>query len=198
MYSLNLYKAAVYGSGIGVLFLGAFGMLWSFTGIMGLQGWGGVYAYAIMAPGLALIIGGISLLSASRKMGTFGEQDEEALAKEGKRLGFWANLIFLIQGVSIGLTIYILNQVGHTEWIPVVIAVIVGLHFYPLAVVFKIAKYHLTGTLFLLLGLISWLLDSPSLSLIGFGSAFILYITGTWIWLGGRKYYVSANAENVT
>lgn len=187
IHSSSISKAAVHGPAIGTLFMAFFGLLWSLTGVAGLQGWGGLYVLSIFVPGIALVFGGISLLRTSRKIETSLGPDQEALSKEEKRLGFWFNLIFIVQGLAIGITIFVCNMMNQTDLIPIVITMIVGIHFYPLAILFKIRKYHITGSLLILLALIALLAIPASLSIVGLGSALILYITGLLIWLDGRK-----------
>ncbi|MED4462036.1 hypothetical protein [Metabacillus fastidiosus] len=67
--SKTIPGAAVRGTASGVFFMAFFGTLWAYTGIMGLQGSGVplllVMAFAI---GIALFIGGDSLIRASREL----------------------------------------------------------------------------------------------------------------------------------
>src|SRR5699024_8748076 len=156
------------------------------TGVIGLQGWGGLYALSIFVPGIALVFCGISLLRASRKIETSLGADELAAPKERKRLGFWFNLIDIVQGLAIGIAIFVCISLNQPDLIPIVIAMIVGIHFYPLAILFKIRKYCMTGSFLILLALITLLVVPVSLSIIGLGSALILYTTVFLILLDGR------------
>ena len=61
----------------------------------------------------------------------------------GKLLG----IIFAAESGLIWLCATLLAHLGLSLWIPIAIAVIVGLHFIPLARVFEVPVYRLTGVL---------------------------------------------------
>ncbi|WP_340371967.1 hypothetical protein [Peribacillus sp. FSL E2-0218] len=181
-------KEAYRGTGIGVIFMAFFGTLWAGIGVMGLQEWGFPYVeLAAILVGFLLLIGGISLLHAAQEM-------PHQITGKLKRIRFWFNIVFIAEGLLIGAAIAICNATHQTDLIPGVIAIIVGLHFLPLASLFQIKLYYLTGTLLCSLALIT-LLAAPSafmlggheitakLSLLGFGCALILWSTGLTLML---------------
>ncbi|MEY8191770.1 hypothetical protein AB4X15_19195 [Peribacillus simplex] len=185
-------KEAFRGSGIGVIFMAFFGTLWAGTGVMGLQGWGFPYMeLAAIFVGIIMVIGGISLIHASQKMSNQVSGDG---ARRLKRIGFLFNMVFIAEGLLIGIAIVICNLINQTDLIPGVIAIIVGIHFLPLASLFQIKVYYATGVLLCLLALITLLIVPDTvmfgehqilapLSLLGFGCALILWITGLTLWL---------------
>lgn len=188
--------AAVRGTASGVFFMAFFGTLWAYTGIMGLQGWG-VRLLLVVAVtiGIVLFIGGVSLMRASREL---TNQVPKADLRRGKRTRFWFNIIFAAEGLAIAITIAVSNATNHSELIPVVIAIIVGAHFLPLASLFQVRLYYFTGTLLCLLAIITLLFVPEKvtlgehqinafMSVVGFGSALILWGTGVAIWLIGRR-----------
>ncbi|MFJ7306332.1 DUF7010 family protein [Peribacillus frigoritolerans] len=188
-----MMKEAFRGSGIGVIFMAVFGTLWAGTGVMGLQGWGFPFVeLAAIFVGIIMVIVGISLIHASQKM---SNQVSEDGARRLKRIGFLFNMVFIAEGLLIGIAIAICNLINQTDLIPGVIAIIVGIHFLPLASLFQIRVYYATGVLLCLLALITWL-NVPDtvmvgehqilapLSLLGFGCALILWATGLRLWLG--------------
>jgi len=194
--SKTIPGAAVRGTASGVFFMAFFGTLWAYTGIMGLQGWGvPLLLVTAVAIGIALFIGGISLIRASREL---TNQVSKTDLRRGKRTRFWFNIIFAAEGLAIAITIAVSNATGHSELIPVVIAIIVGVHFLPLALLFQVRLYYFTGALLCLLAIIT-LLFVPAkvtlgehqinafMSVVGFGSALILWGTGLAIWLMGRR-----------
>ncbi|WP_185147817.1 DUF7010 family protein [Peribacillus simplex] len=188
----QISKEAFRGSGIGVIFMAFFGTLWAGIGVMGLQGWGFPYVeLAAIITGIIMVIGGISLIQASQKM---PNQVSEKGARHLKRIGFWFNMVFIAEGVLIGAAIAICNAINQTDLIPGVIAIIVGIHFLPLASLFQIKLYYVTGSLLCLLALITLLVIPRTvmfgeqhiiaqLSLLGFGCALILWTTGIMLWL---------------
>ncbi|MGG0788841.1 hypothetical protein ABE132_08880 [Peribacillus simplex] len=189
-------KEAYRGSGIGIIFMAVFGTLWAGTGIMGLQGWGFPYVeLAAIFVGIIMVIEGISLIHASQKM---SNQVSENGARRLKRIGFLFNMVFIAEAVLIGIAIAVCNLINQTDLIPGVIAIIVGIHFLPLASLFQIKVYYATGVLLCLLALITLLIVPDTvmfgehqilapLSLLGFGCALILWSTGLTLWLRLKK-----------
>ncbi|WP_336637815.1 DUF7010 family protein [Lysinibacillus fusiformis] len=189
-------SAAVRGTASGVFFMAFFGTLWAYTGIMGLHGWGvPLLLVTAVAIGIALFIGGFSLIRASREL---TNQVSKTDLRQGKRTSFWFNIIFAAEGLAIAITIAVCNATRHPELIPVVIALIVGVHFFPLAPLFQVRLYYFTGTLLCLLAIMTWLCVPTKvtlgehqintfMSVVGFGSALILWGTGLAIWLLGRR-----------
>ena len=199
--SSTIPGAAVRGTASGVFFMAFFGTLWAYTGIMGLQGWGApLLLVTAVAIGIVLFIGGVSLIRAS---GELANQVSKTALRHGKRTRFWFNIIFAAEGLAIAITIAISNATHHPELIPVIIAIIVGVHFLPLARLFQVRLYYFTGTLLCLLAIITWLFVPAKvtlgehqinafMSVVGFGSALILWGTGLAIWLMGRRLLVSS------
>lgn len=90
-------------------------------------------------------------------------QVSEDGARRLKRIGFLFNMVFIAEGLLIGISIAICNLINQTDLIPGVIAIIVGIHFLPLAALFQIKVYYATGVLFCLLAFITWLVcQTPS------------------------------------
>ena len=68
-------------------------------------------------------------------------------AAKGKRIGMHFGIIFGIESGLIFFCATLLARLGLSIWIPIAIAVIVGLHFIPLARVFEAPPYYWTGVL---------------------------------------------------
>lgn len=73
--------------------------------------------------------------------------DDPVAAAKGKRAGMLFGIIFGAEGALIALCSTQLARFGQSIWIPVVAAIIVGLHFIPLARVFEVPLYYWTGAL---------------------------------------------------
>ncbi|MGG3928042.1 hypothetical protein ABET51_18935 [Metabacillus fastidiosus] len=111
--SRTIPSAAVRGTASGVFFMAFFGTLWAYTGIMGLQGWGVPLLLVIaVAIGIALFIGGVSLIRASREL---TNQVSKTDLRRGKRTRFWFNIIFAAEGLAIAITIIVSNATRHSE-----------------------------------------------------------------------------------
>ncbi|MBN8191773.1 hypothetical protein JI667_06365 [Bacillus sp. NTK074B] len=189
-------KGDLRGTASGVLFMAFFGTLWAYTGIMGLQGWGSPWLFpAALAVGLALVISGFSLVSASKG---FPKGTSSHSGIDGRKMRMWFNIIFAGEGIAIGIAIAVCNAVGRTEMIPIVIAIIVGLHFLPLARLFRVRIYYYTGNLLCVVPVITWLFIPETMTfgghemnaymaVVGLGSALILWVTSLMIWITGRR-----------
>lgn len=194
--SKTITASALRGMASGVIFMAVFGTLWAYTEIMGLEGFGGpLLLLTAVTIGIARISSGVSLIRATREL--TNQVSKEDL-RRGKRRRVWINVIFAAEGLAIAITIAVSNVTRHTELIPVIIAIIVGVHFLPLASLFHVKLYYVTGALLCLLA-ISILLFLPAkislgehqvntfMSVVGFGSALILWGTSLAIWLMGRS-----------
>ena len=73
--------------------------------------------------------------------------DDPAAAAKGKRAGMLFGIIFGLEGGLIALCSTLLARYGLGIWIPIAAAVIVGVHFIPLAFVFEVPLYYWTGVL---------------------------------------------------
>lgn len=194
--SSTIPGAAVRGTASGVFFMAFFGTLWAYTGVMGLQGRGVTLVLVVaVIIDIALFIGGVSLIRASREL---TNQVSKAQLRRWTSTRFWFNIIFATEGLVIVITIAVCNATRHPELIPLIIAIIVGVHFLPLAHLFQVKLYYFTGTLLCLLAIITWLFLPEKLTLgeyqinafmsvVGFGSALILWGTGLAIWLLGKR-----------
>ncbi|HEY1485550.1 MAG TPA: hypothetical protein VGF84_05570 [Micromonosporaceae bacterium] len=97
----------------------------------------------------------------------------------GRRFG----LIVAIEWIGLGVVAGLLGATGHAVAIPAVICFGVGLHFFPLARLFHVRIYVLTGILLCLIA-VATLILAPLTSagalwtaLPGFGAAVVLYAT---------------------
>jgi hypothetical protein len=136
--------AHVRGTLAGAAILTLFGTFWW---IVGLALWPPHPGWSIPAGCLAaigLLAGCIVRLFNLRHVQSI---DDPVAAAKGKRAGMLFGIIFGIEGVSIWLCAMLLGHLGLGTWIPIAIAMIVGLHFIPLARVFEVPLYYWTGAL---------------------------------------------------
>ena len=99
---------------------------------------------AAIATTIALLAASVSRISATRGMKSLDDPVAEA---RGKRAGMWFGIIFGLEGGLIFLCSLLLAHEGLDVWIPIAIALIVGVHFIPLARVFEVPLYYGTGAL---------------------------------------------------
>lgn len=180
----------------GVLFMACFGTLWASIGAAGLQGWGSPWFLLLsLLVGIGLLIGGIRLFIASRRLPNYVSKDD---ARQGKRTGVGFGIIFATEIVFIFVASVICNALHRFDLFYPIMALIVGLHFFPLAYLFQAKFYFLVGALLCLLAIISLLAVPESDTfgsqlimlrwvVLGFSAALILWAVGVWLWLRNRR-----------
>jgi len=136
--------AHVRGSVAGAAILTLFGSAWC---ILALALWPTHPVWSIPAGSVATIVLlalCVMRLTALRNVPSI--HDPVAAAK-GKRAGMRFGIIFGTESGLIWLCATLLARFGLSIWIPIAVAVIVGLHFIPLARVFEVPLYYWTGVL---------------------------------------------------
>ncbi|OIK10777.1 hypothetical protein BIV60_20105 [Bacillus sp. MUM 116] len=189
-------RAAVLGIASGVIFMAFFGTLWAGIGIRGLQGWGFLWLLTLsLLVGVILLIGGIVLIMKSKRL---SNKMVEGDSHGWKRRNMWFGIIFGLEGVLIAAASAICVSTNHLDLFVPVMALIVGAHFFPLAHLFQVKIYYISGSLLCLLSAIT-LLTLPVRvtwenhqivvwwTSVGFGSALILWVTGVSVWLKGHR-----------
>jgi MFS family permease len=187
---VKLSKPAVLGAANGVMFMTFFGALWASIGIVGSHQLGAPWPLVLSAiVTIILLSGAISLFVKSRSMNhSVTPKEKEDTKRINRKFGF----IFGLEGVAIFLASVICNTLDHFEIFFPVMAMIVGIHFFPLASLFRENFYYGTGIVMCMLGIISLFLPinatfgNVSLimmsTFIGFGSSLTLWVTGFRIW----------------
>ena len=130
------------GLAIGAAILTAFGLFWALAAIHAGPSLPHAAAYAAIAIAVVLIIA--SVWCALRAQGREA-QNPEAAEREGRHAGMWFGIIFTLEGAIIAAAAIALSRHNLADWIPIVTAFIVGLHFLPLARIFRAPLYYLTG-----------------------------------------------------
>jgi hypothetical protein len=179
-----------------VLFLVFFGALWASIGINGLnkleEPWLAIVAMFI---GLALLIAGVSLSRASRRSST---QAPTTNTQEVQHRNKWFRIVFATELIAIMIAYVICSAVNRFDLFFPVMMLIVGVHFFPMASLFRIWRYHVTGILLCILAVITLLAVPEQLRLsgmqikvwwviLGLGGAFILWGVGFANWLQGKR-----------
>ena len=97
------------------------------------------------------------------------------------------NLVFGLEGVVIALAVVLLGRSGMGTLVPAVVAIIVGVHFFPLAELFRVRAYHATGAALCVLGMVAFVLvPQARLPFVGLGCAATLFATAAYmLCLGG-------------
>jgi hypothetical protein len=127
--------AAVKGIATGLVMMAAFTLIWSGIAFGGLHG-GNYWPLLLIFPVLSIlfVVNSIKLFRVAKY---YPKLTSEADIAEGKRAGKWFGIIFGAEGLGIFIGINVVVNLGHPELAVPVMALVVGLHFYPLAKVFK-------------------------------------------------------------
>jgi hypothetical protein len=101
----------------------------------------------------------------------------------GRLVGIWS----AVEGVAILVAVNVLRNAGMADSVGPAIAIIVGLHFLPLARGIPVRLYYATGGAIVLAGAAALLLPTVErLPAAGLGSAIILWVSAVAIILGGK------------
>ncbi len=163
-----------------------FGIAWLLIGVLVAPSSTGL-RLSLLVAGIAL---GVSVaimgLRASRlPRGTVPPTAEQIAA--GRAIGRRFGLIFGLETVAILLAVAVLNGIHRPDYIPCAIAVIVGLHFFPLAPLFKAPIYNVTGFLGCVIGLAGVVVPDAVLrqKAVSISFGLLLWATTAWIaWKG--------------
>ncbi len=189
-------RSAIRGVASGVLFMAFFGTLWAGIGIGGLQGWGQPWlSIVVLLAGLGLLIGGVALLIASQHVPNYSTETD---TQRGRRTGLWFGITFATEGLLIGVASAICNAINRFDLFFPIMAIIVGVHFWPLAALFEVKAYYFVGALLCVLALITLFALPEHANLgdqqimvqwvvLGFGAALILWGVGLGLGLLGKR-----------
>ncbi|MGG3191554.1 hypothetical protein ABEP42_26495 [Priestia megaterium] len=207
MSETTIPRAAVRGTASGVIFMAFFGTLWAGIGIRGMQGW--EFLVLII---LSLLIGVILFISAIALIKNSSQLSNEVIKKDRDRWrkkNRWFGIIFSLEGLLIAIAAFICVSTNHLNLFVPIMALIVGAHFFPLASLFQVPIYYMTGILLCLLATIVMLTFPVKIIIsdhqimawwvfVGFGSALILWGTGVIVCLKGFRLLSMAKngAEN--
>ncbi len=163
-----------------------FGVVWAAAGAGALGGATRVILLLLsVALAAALCIGAMRLRGGARDL---PRNDSTRAPAQRRRLDRRFNLVFGLQSVAIALSVVLLVRYGLGAFVPAAVALIAGIHFFPLAELFKVRAYHASGAALCVLALVAFFLAPPvRLPVVGLGCAVILFATGAYILsLGGK------------
>jgi hypothetical protein len=127
-------RIAINSIATGILMMAFFTMMWTGIAYGSMEANGLIILIIFALVSIVFIVRAIRLFSISKG---FPKLESEADKAQGKRSGKWFGIIFAAEGLGIFIAINVVINLGHAELTIPVIALVVGLHFYPLAKVFK-------------------------------------------------------------
>jgi hypothetical protein len=130
-----LPRKAVQGTGGGLFLMALFTMMWAGMADAGFEGRDHHLVFILFAIICLIFIAyGVRLFMAAKKFPIVTTEEDRL---EGKKMGKRFGIIFGIEGTAIPIACVILGVTHHDQYIVSAIALIVGLHFYPMAGIFK-------------------------------------------------------------
>jgi hypothetical protein len=105
--------------------------------------------------------------------------DGDQAARGGKRTGIAFGVVVAAEFILIAAASVIFGKLGWPLLIPVAIALIVGLHFFPLARLFHVPVYSVTGLLCVVSSLASLLVADEAVRLLLLGLAIAIILWGS-------------------
>lgn len=189
-------RAAVRGTAFGIIFMAFFGTLWAGIGIRGLQGWGFLWLLILyLLIGGILLLGGIVLIMNSKRL---SNKMVEGDSYRWKRKNMWLGIIIALEGILMATASVICESTNHLDLFVPVMALIVGVHFFPLAYLFRVKLYYISGSLLCLLSIITLIALPVRVTwgnneimvwwtFVGFSSALVLWGTGVVVRIAGQR-----------
>jgi len=181
-------RALMQGYAIGALFLTFFGALWALLIMSTLTAQQRMFLIVVV-----VVVAGMLAYAAIRILRA-AQQLPRSVASETRAqettTSKWYALVVVSEVVAIAFASILLGRANHDQLIPLVIGLIVGIHFLPLAALFHVPVYYLTGTVMAMLagGALIALFFKVTLGgpyvwlvVIGLGNAAILWLTALYI-----------------
>jgi hypothetical protein len=185
---------AVKGIATGMIMMAFFTLLWggvAFGGLKETSYWLVLLIFPVLST--VFVLNAIKLFRVAKY---FPKLTSEADLAEEKRMGKWFGIIFGAEGLGIFIAINIVINLGHPELTMPVIALVVGLHFFPLAKVFKrtVDYYLATWSTIIAIAAIVFTLnktfDQPeTFAFTGIGMAIATSCYGIYMLIRGREVF---------
>ncbi|HEY4325966.1 MAG TPA: hypothetical protein VGN20_18395 [Mucilaginibacter sp.] len=190
---------AVKSIATGLLMMAVFTLVWSgiaYGGLHHTNYWPVLLAFPVLA--VLFVVNAIKLFGIAKH---FPKLISEADIAEGKKTGMWFGIIFGAEGLLIFIAVNVVINIGHPDLVIPVIALVVGLHFYPLGVVFKrTIDYYLAtwSTIIAILAIIfmfnKTLSEDNDFAFTGIGLAIATSCYGIYMIIAGRNIEKSSIA----
>jgi hypothetical protein len=150
--------------------MGVFAAIWWLVGVRASG-----YATPPLTYGIPLLVTGLIIVAALRGRHRFEQVSPEEHARRGRLVGIASG----VEGLAILLAVNVLAKLGVSDYAAPVIAIIVGLHFVPLANWLPAHLYYGTGALLIVLGICGFAVRSPDrrLLIVSVGAACVLWLT---------------------
>ena len=157
---------------IGAMFVGGFGYIWIMSWAVQAHPWNWALLAGITLLASILMVTAVNVYR-TNKSATVDCENSEANKKTNRIF----HIINAAQWICVFIIANVLNNLGKSEWIVAAIIVVVGLHFIPLARLFRYFPHYVVGT-----ALIIWATCYPSITPGGATDALGCLGTGVILW----------------
>ena len=197
--SRSVPRIVIQSIGGGLLLMALFTLMWNGIAENGFNGRDHYILTLVFSIFSLLFIGyGIYLFTIAKK---FPKEMNDADRNLGKKSGKSYGIIFGLEGVLIAATVLLLLKFNMETYIVPAIALIVGLHFYPMAKVFNRNIDYYVATFTCIVAFIGFYMVSRSFdqknihALVGTGVALATSFYGFYMILTGQKYIEDKKAN---
>ncbi len=159
--STGVASKVITGIAFGVLMMTLFGGVWLGLGLENMRPNSPWLIAAVTLGAIALLVPCFGVFQIGRKTGKKAAPLTSEEKRVGSRMGRTFGIIFGAEGLLIFLAVNALNNLHLDSYIVTTIAAIVGLHFLPLARLYRAALYYVVGSVIVAEALISLALQSP-------------------------------------
>ena len=143
MDSITLSKN-IKGMADGLSFMILFTFIWTIIAELALDSWN--YRLLGIIFLIMIAVGIISYLKFNKTLKLYGNQFKEEETPEDKKRDKWFIVIFITEGLAILIARNVLVNINMVQLFVPCLALIVGLHFYPLAKLFKRTIHYYVGS----------------------------------------------------
>ena len=156
-------------SSTGAIIMGVFAAIWWLVGVRA-SGHASPLTY-----GIPLVATGLIVIAALRGRNRLAQAPPEEQARRGRLVG----IASAVEGLAIFVAVNVLANLGRSDYAAPVIAIIVGLHFVPLAQRLPAHLYYGTGALLSVLGVCGFAIRAPDqrVLIVSVGAACVLWLT---------------------
>jgi hypothetical protein len=166
-------------SPFGAIVMSSFAAIWFLVGAAG-SGRGSPLTY-----GIGLVVSAVIIVAAWRQQSRSPPQNEGEARRTGRLIG----IASAIEGAVIFVGANVLANIGRRGFIAPMVAIVVGLHFLPLARWLPAASYYATAVVLVAIGAAGCFVADAQLRvwLVCAGAASALWLTSLFVLGGGNR-----------
>lgn len=180
-------RSTLLGMTTGAVVMFVFGVVWLLIGLLRGRPSPAWLRLSLLFVGIAL---GASIATLGVRASRIPRNASPATAQQianNREIGRHYYVVFGIELAAILLAVVALKAIHYPDYILCGIALIVGVHFFPLAALFKAPVYYGTALLGCAIGLVGFFMADASLrqKVVGLSFGLLLWTTAAWIaWIG--------------